>query len=433
MRQFDVVNTIVDIVFSGKTTGNYVESQTETTLDCKPKIYIVHGGTLRDHLKTKKETARLTARVINAILCRIKFYLYPDLQTIDPGKTEKSPEKLTIEPHDFANRCVAALMTLFDYNLLMLKVKEYDKNAGEKIDKIYDIIEKLLHIFEGESEIGDAIVNKVFMKIIISSVDNITNNTLLIYYFDFIWEFNRYTAKLFQYYNELKCQDSYFSKEDVEISETTEKYAEESCENLRKIVELLDHAEQVDLVHEREDLINKNYISSDDIVTDIYDAINIRIKKGSQTFSDNLKMTMADLIAANIIYKWRYRKTVKCNNDNKTKYELLVKTLEMVSKTIKKTHEFQEYSAIHLDLFTDFFENLKSCIDYLEFYSAVLHQFGLCVLNENTRLDINKQYVTMLTKDELDEIDKKRQKIYLLCKKIGVEFSPFHTELEKDL
>lgn len=64
MRQFDVVNTIVDIVFSGKTTGNYVESQTETTLDCKPKIYIVHGGTLRDHLKTKKETARLTARVI---------------------------------------------------------------------------------------------------------------------------------------------------------------------------------------------------------------------------------------------------------------------------------------------------------------------------------------------------------------------------------
>ena len=217
MRQFDVVNTIVDIVFSGKTTGNYVESQTETTLDCKPKIYIVHGGTLRDHLKTKKETARLTARVINAILCRIKFYLYPDLQTIDPGKTEKSPEKLTIEPHDFANRCVAALMTLFDYNLLMLKVKENDKNAGEKIDKIYDIIEKLLHIFEGESEIGDAIVNKVFMKIIISSVDNITNNTLLIYYFDFIWEFNRYTAKLFQYYNELKCQDSYFSKEDVEI------------------------------------------------------------------------------------------------------------------------------------------------------------------------------------------------------------------------
>lgn len=141
-------------------------------------------------------------------------------------------------------------------------------------------------------------------------------------------------------------------------------------------------------------------------------------------------MTMADLIAANIIYKWRYRKTVKCNNDNKTKYELLVKTLEMVSKTIEKTHEFQEYSAIHLDLFTDFFENLKSCIDYLEFYSAVLHQFGLCVLNENTRLDINKQYVTMLTKDE---IDKKRQKIYLLCKKIGVEISPFHTESEKDL
>ena len=74
MRQFDVVNTIVDIVFSGKTTGNYVESQTETTLDCKPKIYIVHGGTLRDHLKNKKETARLTARVINAILCRVKFY-----------------------------------------------------------------------------------------------------------------------------------------------------------------------------------------------------------------------------------------------------------------------------------------------------------------------------------------------------------------------
>lgn len=433
MRQFDVVNTIVDIVFSGKTTGNYVESQTETTLDCKPKIYIVHGGTLRDHLKNKKETARLTARVINAILCRVKFYLYPDLQTIDPGETKKSPEKLPIEPHDFANRCVAALMTLFDYNLSMLKVKKDDKNAGEKIDKIYDIIEKLLHIFEGESEIEDVIVNKTFMKIIISSVDNITNDTPLIYNFDLIWEFNRYTAKIFQYYKMIYDLNPCFATGTTDISRTIEHYANLSYKGLYKVIELLDHADQVDIVHEREDLITKNYISSDDIVTDIYDAINIRIKKGSQTFSDNLKMTMADLIAANIIYKWRYRKTVKCNNDNKTKYELLVKTLEMVSKTIKKTHEFQEYSAIHLDLFTDFFENLKSCIDYLEFYSAVLHQFGLCVLNENTRLDINKQYVTMLTKDELDEIDKKRQKIYLLCKKIGVEISPFHTESEKDL
>ncbi len=324
-------------------------------------------------------------------------------------------------------------MTLFDYNLSMLKVKKDDKNAGEKIDKIYDIIEKLLHIFEGESEIEDVIVNKTFMKIIISSVDNITNDTPLIYNFDLIWEFNRYTAKLFQYYTELKCQDSYFSKEDVEISETTEKYAEESCENLRKIVELLDHAEQVDIVHEREDLINKNYISSDDIVTDIYDAINIRIKKGSQTFSDNLKMTMADLLTANIIYKWRYRKTVKCNDDNMIEYEFLAKAYEIVSKTIKKTHKFQEYSGIHLDLFTKFSKNLRLCIDYLEFYSAVLHQFGLCVLNENTRLDINKQYVTMLNEDEFDEIDKKIQKIYLLCKKIGVEISPFHTESEKDL
>lgn len=433
MRQFDVVNTIVDIVFSGKTTGNYVESQTETTLDCKPKIYIVHGGTLRDHLKNKKETARLTARVVNAILCRVKFYLYPDLQTIDPGETKKSPEKLPIEPHDFANRCVAALMTLFDYNLSMLKVKKDDKNAGEKIDKIYDIIEKLLHIFEGESEIEDVIVNKTFMKIIISSVDNITNDTPLIYNFDLIWEFNRYTAKIFQYYKMIYDLNPCFATGTTDISRTIEHYANLSYKGLYKVIELLDHADQVDIVHEREDLITENYISSDDIVTDIYDAINIRIKKGSQTFSDNLKMTMADLIAANIIYKWRYRKTVKCNNDNKTKYELLVKTLEMVSKTIKKTHEFQEYSAIHLDLFADFFENLKSCIDYLEFYSAVLHQFGLCVLNENTRLDINKQYVTMLNEDEFDEIDKKMQKIYLLCKKIGVEISPFHTESEKDL
>lgn len=301
-------------------------------------------------------------------------------------------------------------MTLFDYNLLMLKVKKDDKNAGEKIDKIYDIIEKLLHIFEGESEIGDAIVNKVFMKIITSSVDNITNGTSLIYNFDLIWEFNGYTAKIFQYYKIIYDLNPCFATGTTDISRTIEHYANLSYKGLYKVIELLDHAEQVDIVHEREDLITENYISSDDIVTDIYDAINIRIKKGSQTFSDNLKMTMADLIAANIIYKWRYRKTVKCNNDNKTKYELLVKTLEMVSKTIKKTHEFQEYSAIHLDLFADFFENLKSCIDYLEFYSAVLHQFGLCVLNENTRLDINKQYVTMLNEDEFDEIDKKNAK-----------------------
>ena len=35
MRQFDVVNTIVDIVFSGKTTGNYVESQRHLTANRK--------------------------------------------------------------------------------------------------------------------------------------------------------------------------------------------------------------------------------------------------------------------------------------------------------------------------------------------------------------------------------------------------------------
>lgn len=433
MRQFDVVNTIVDIVFSGKTTGNYVESQTETTLDCKPKIYIVHGGTLRDHLKNKKETARLTARVVNAILCRVKFYLYPDLQTIDPGETKKSPEKLPIEPHDFANRCVAALMTLFDYNLSMLKVKKDDKNAGEKIDKIYDIIEKLLHIFEGESEIEDVIVNKTFMKIIISSVDNITNDTPLIYNFDLIWEFNRYTAKIFQYYKMIYDLNPCFATGTTDISRTIEHYANLSYKGLYKVIELLDHADQVDIVHEREDLITENYISSDDAVTDIYDAIGIRIEEGSRTFLDGFEMTMADLLTANIIYKWRYRKTVKCNDDNMIEYEFLAKAYEIVSKTIKKTHKFQEYSGIHLDLFTKFSKNLRLCIDYLEFYSAVLHQFGLCVLNENTRLDINKQYVTMLTKDELDEIDKKRQKIYLLCKKIGVEISPFHTESEKDL
>ena len=88
---------------------------------------------------------------------------------------------------------------------------------------------------------------------------------------------------------------------------------------------------------------------------------------------------------------------------------------------------------IRLLYHTLIFYAIFKCYKVLEFYSAVLHQFGLCVLNENTRLDINKQYVTMLTKDELDEIDKKRQKIYLLCKKIGVEISPFHTESEKDL
>lgn len=92
-------------------------------------------------------------------------------------------------------------------------------------------------------------------------------------------------------------------------------------------------------------------------------------------------------------------------------------TTPTFAKEPKKTHKFQEYSGAHLDLFTKFSKNLRLCIDYLEFYSAVLHQFGLCVLNENTRLDINKQYVTMLNEDEFDEIDKKMQKIYLLCKK----------------
>ena len=40
MRQFDVVNTIVDIVFSGKTTGNYVESQTERHLTANRKFIL---------------------------------------------------------------------------------------------------------------------------------------------------------------------------------------------------------------------------------------------------------------------------------------------------------------------------------------------------------------------------------------------------------
>jgi len=433
MRQFDVIKTIVDVVFSGRMTGNYVEFQTEKALDCKPKIYIVHGNTLYDYVKNKKETARLTVRVINAILCRIKFYLYPDLQTIDPGETKKPPEKVSIEPHDFANRCVAALMTLFDYNLSMLKIKEDDKNAGEKIDQIYDIIEKLLYVFEGESEIGDVIIDKVFMKIITSSIENIRNDSSLIYKFEDIWKLNKYAAKLFQYYEMIYDLNPCFATGTTDISKTIEEYANLSYNGLYKVIKLLDNAEQVDIVYEREDLITKNYISSDDAVTDIYDAIGIRIKEGSRTFLDGFEMTMADLITANIIYKWRYRKTVKCNNDNIIEYELLAKAYEIVSKTIKKTHKFQEYSGTHLDLFTKFSKNLKLCIDYLEFYSAVLHQFGLCVLNENTRLDINKQYVTMLNEDEFDEIDKKMQKIYLLCKKIGVEISPFHTESEKDL
>ena len=72
---------------------------------------------------------------------------------------------------------------------------------------------------------------------------------------------------------------------------------------------------------------------------------------------------------------------------------------------------------IRLLYHTLIFYAIFKCYKVLEFYSAVLHQFGLCVLNENTRLDINKQYITMLNEDEFDEIDKKMQKIYLLCKK----------------
>lgn len=86
----------------------------------------------------------------------------------------------------------------------------------------------------------------------------------------------------------------------------------------------------------KEDLINKNYISSDDIVTDIYDAINIRIKKGSQTFSDNLKMTMADLIAANIIYKWRYRKTVNVTMTIRQNMSFSSRPLKWFLRQLKK-------------------------------------------------------------------------------------------------
>ena len=63
------------------------------------------------------------------------------------------------------------------------------------------------------------------MKIIISSVDNITNDTPLIYNFDLIWEFNRYTAKIFQYYEMIYDLNPCFATGTTDISRTIEHYA----------------------------------------------------------------------------------------------------------------------------------------------------------------------------------------------------------------
>lgn len=107
---------------------------------------------------------------------------------------------MMIESYEFANRCVAVLMTLFDYNLVMLKIKKGEKNIIGKINRVYNIIEELLLIFENESEIEDAIINKVFLKIISSLKNDIDEELTYIFPFNQIWSFYEYTAKLFSYY-----------------------------------------------------------------------------------------------------------------------------------------------------------------------------------------------------------------------------------------
>ncbi|MDD6268897.1 MAG: hypothetical protein PUA84_02420, partial [Oscillospiraceae bacterium] len=124
MKQIDIIKTINEILFFNNRSNCYFESANQKDSHGNAKIYKRKSGLIQQHLK-KNNTAKLSEDVKNAILNGMRFFLYPDLQTVDPVKKNTS-SKNNIEPYEFANRCVAVLMTLFDYNLVMLKIKKDD-------------------------------------------------------------------------------------------------------------------------------------------------------------------------------------------------------------------------------------------------------------------------------------------------------------------
>lgn len=92
MKQIDIIKTINEMLFFNDRSNCYFELANEKNSHGNTKIYIKKGNIIQQHLK-KDETARLTTNVKNAILCGIRFYLYPDLQTVDPADKKKHIQK----------------------------------------------------------------------------------------------------------------------------------------------------------------------------------------------------------------------------------------------------------------------------------------------------------------------------------------------------
>lgn len=430
MKQIDIIKTINEMLFFNDRSNCYFESANEKNSHGNAKIYIKKGNIIQQHLK-KEKTARLTTNVKNAILCGIRFYLYPDLQTVDPADNKKTYSKIMIEPYEFVNRCVAVLMTLFDYNLVMLKIKKGEKNIIGKINRVYNIIEELLLIFENESEIEDAIINKVFLKVISSLTNDIDEELTYIFQFNQIWSFHEYTAKLFSYYEFCNGNIAFTasSKIEINVGKQIEINAEKSYQELFRLTKILNEIERINFEHEREDLITEGYITSDDIIENIYDIVRIRMEGKERIFYSysRCEMDIIDYITAKIVYNNRYKKSKKSNNCNATEYELLKEAYRILEKRIKNIPPRLSVS------YNKFAKKMKFCINYLSFYTAIFHQFGFSVFNSNANRNKNndKEYVPILDVKKVNELKEKEEKIIKLYGKLK-GYIPFNTHNQRD-
>lgn len=416
------------MLFFNDRSNCYFELANEKNSHGNAKIYIKKGNIIQQHLK-KDETARLTTNVKNAILCGIRFYLYPDLQTVDPADKKKTYSKMIIEPYEFVNRCVAVLMTLFDYNLVMLKIKKGEKNIIGKINRVYNIIEKLLLVFENESEIEDAIIDKIFLKIISSLKNDIEEELTYIFHFNQIWDFHEYTAKLFSYYNFFNENISFItsSKKEINVGKQIEINAEKSYQELFRITKILNEIERINFEHEREDLINESYITSDDIIENIYDIVRIRMEGKEKIFYSRYEMDIIDYITAKIVYNNRYKKSKKSNNYNAIEYELLKEAYRILDKRIKNIPPYLNVS------YNKFAKKLKFSINYLSFYTAIFQQFGFSVFNSNDNRNKNndKEYVSILDVEKVNELKEKEEKIIKLYNKLK-GYIPFNAQNQRN-
>lgn len=425
MKQIDIIKTINEILFFNNRSNCYFESANQKDSHGNAKIYKRKSGLIQQHLK-KNNTAKLSEDVKNAILNGMRFFLYPDLQTVDPVKKNTS-SKNNIEPYEFANRCVAVLMTLFDYNLVMLKIKKDDDQIKKKITRIYNIIDKLLFLFVGKDEIEDDVINQVFLAIISSSENDIDDKSALIFSFNQIWNFHEYTAKLFSYFYSFTDPLAFTKTDNIELEIGTqiESDAENSYSKVYKLTKILKDIEKINLDHEREDLINEGYITSDNMVNSAYDVVQIRMKESDKNFIFGNEIDTIDFLVAKIVYNYRYKKTKKSDNNSQNEYNMLVSSYNILKNK-------QQIIPPRIQLvYTQYIEKLKFSIDYLKFYSAILHQFSLNQFNHDAYFNPNKEYVSKLTDDEKERLKVKIDEINRLNDMLK-DHIPFNPDIRSE-